>query len=436
MEATMDLSALLETPSWDVRTVQQIGLAAFESGKHVDQFKSWVSRVAQQDDRQANLKAGIGLFLLGRYDAAVDQLKQAGDGPLKRYYLGLALRERGEYDAALTELERAGERGGDGLDVTLQRVETLQKAGRLDEAEKLLNRAAKSSDGSADFHYHRGCVQERNGLVGEAIDSFGRAMDLDPDHRGACFRLAYLNDVSGSDGAAVDLYRRCVQLPPAPVNALINLAILYEDQGNYDRAIRCLQEVLSVDPNDPRAKLYLKDALAGLTQYYDEIQERARDKRTAVLDIPITDFELSVRSRNCLKRMNIHTLGDLLRVSEEELLSYKNFGETSLSEIKAVLTQKGLRLGQGAEEERGEVRRPAARSPGGELDMLNRSVDELELSVRARRCLERLGLRSLGDLSSRTEAELMAAKNFGSTSLMEIKQKLAAYGLSLRQLEE
>ena len=69
-----------------------------------------------------------------------------------------------------------------------------------------------------------------------------------------------------------------------------------------------------------------------------------------MLEIPVTDFELSVRSRNCLKKMNIKTLGDLTRVSEQQLLSSKNFGETSLEEIKEMLTSKGLRIGQSLEE--------------------------------------------------------------------------------------
>ena len=73
-----------------------------------------------------------------------------------------------------------------------------------------------------------------------------------------------------------------------------------------------------------------------------------------MLDTPVTDFELSVRARNCLKKMNIRTLGDLLKVSEAELLSYRNFGETSLVEIKNMLSSKGLRLGQGVD---GQLRR-------------------------------------------------------------------------------
>ena len=50
--------------------------------------------------------------------------------------------------------------------------------------------------------------------------------------------------------------------------------------------------------------------------------------------------------------MSISTLGELIRLNEAELLAYKNFGETTLDEIKAPLTKKGLRLGQALEDER------------------------------------------------------------------------------------
>src|SRR5439155_101415 len=118
--------------------------------------------------------------------------------------------------------------------------------------------------------------------------------------------------------------------------------------NHYDEAHRCLDAILRTDPNHQRARLYMKDVESARSMYYDDDDHRAGG-RNAVLDIPISDFELSVRSRNCLKKMNIKSLGDLLRTSEQELLSYKNFGETSLNEIKALLAQKGLRLGQNLE---------------------------------------------------------------------------------------
>ncbi|NLF31297.1 MAG: hypothetical protein GX591_10475 [Planctomycetes bacterium] len=57
---------------------------------------------------------------------------------------------------------------------------------------------------------------------------------------------------------------------------------------------------------------------------------------------------------------------------------------------------------------------------------------DLELSVRARRALDRLGILTLGDLAARSDSELLSCKNFGQTSLNEIKQRLAEHGLSLR----
>jgi DNA-directed RNA polymerase subunit alpha len=190
-------------------------------------------------------------------------------------------------------------------------------------------------------------------------------------------------------------------------------------------------------PNNLRARLFLKDIESSLTMYYDEEREATREKHDAVLDIPITDFELSVRSRNCLKQMNIHTIGDLLRITEQKLLAYKNFGETSLNEIKAMLAQANLRLGQASDD--GGV--PTAASPivaadsqasPGDPGMLNRSVAEMELSVRSRKCLQRLGVQTIGELTRISEPELLAAKNFGQTSLAEIKRRLNEMGLSLR----
>ena len=107
---------------------------------------------------------------------------------------------------------------------------------------------------------------------------------------------------------------------------------------------------MDAHPNHTRARLFLKDAESSLDMYYDEDRERVTEKHNAILDTPVTDFELSVRARNCLKTMNVYTLGDLLRISDQSLLAYKNFGETSLHEIKAMLQLKGLDMGQLSEQ--------------------------------------------------------------------------------------
>ena len=62
---------------------------------------------------------------------------------------------------------------------------------------------------------------------------------------------------------------------------------------------------------------------------------------------------------------------------------------------------------------------------------LFRSVDELELSVRSANCLKHANIRLIGDLVQKTEAEILATKNFGRKSLNEIKEILSEMGLSL-----
>ena len=240
-------------------------------------------------------------------------------------------------------------------------------------------------------------------------------------------------DLSGDDARAIELYRGLAAQQPTYVNALLNLALLYEDNGRLSDAESCYRRVLHADPRHVRARVGLRDVQASQSMYFDEDHERREDRRAQILRTPISEFELSVRSRNCLAKMNIETLGDLIMKSEQELLSYKNFGETSLKEIKDMLAQKGLRLGQGLDQ--GSSETAASRNPleaTADQGLLDRPIETLNLSVRSRRCMERLGVKSMRDLINKTEVQLMAAKNFGMTSLNEIKKKLAELGLRLR----
>src|SRR5450759_1983309 len=64
-------------------------------------------------------------------------------------------------------------------------------------------------------------------------------------------------------------------------------------------------------------------------------------------------------------------------------------------------------------------------------EILNRSVEELELSVRSYNCLKNANIQSIGELVQKTEAEMLKTKNFGRKSLNEIKEILSSMGLSL-----
>jgi DNA-directed RNA polymerase subunit alpha len=81
---------------------------------------------------------------------------------------------------------------------------------------------------------------------------------------------------------------------------------------------------------------------------------------------------------------------------------------------------------EGAADEGGvEIQRDAL------AEHLNRSVDELELSVRSYNCLKNADIKTIGELIQKTEAEMLKTKNFGRKSLNEIKEILTSMGLSL-----
>ena len=63
--------------------------------------------------------------------------------------------------------------------------------------------------------------------------------------------------------------------------------------------------------------------------------------------------------------------------------------------------------------------------------LLNMSVNEIELSVRAANCLNNANITTVGQLAMKTEAEMLKYRNFGKKSLNEIKEKLAGLGLTL-----
>jgi len=292
---------------------------------------------------------------------------------------------------------------------------------------------------TAEKYLKQGVECEQRGERYEAIEAYEAAFAADPDSPEVCFRLAYALDLVGEEDEAIHLYEQSLQTDQPKLNALINLAVLYEDLGDYSKAERCVRQVLATNPNHDRARLFVKDITASKDMAIDDEAEKRLEKHSALLDTPVTDFELSVRTRNALRKMNIRTLADLLKVTEAELRGFKNFGDASLDEIKSMLAQRGLRLGQAIEQQQDQAKQQVYQQlkeeTGGDDSMLSRSVADLDLSVRARKALALLNVQSIGDLCVKTEAELMGVKNFGVTSLNEIKEKLEEAGLGLRAME-
>jgi DNA-directed RNA polymerase subunit alpha len=80
---------------------------------------------------------------------------------------------------------------------------------------------------------------------------------------------------------------------------------------------------------------------------FDERDELVR----SLMETPVEELELSVRSSNCLRNANIRTIGDLVARTEDEIAKTRNFGKKSLDEIKSKLAERNLRLGIGTIDE-------------------------------------------------------------------------------------
>jgi DNA-directed RNA polymerase subunit alpha len=389
--------------------------------------------VRQDPSPATNVRLGVCLYLLGRYRRSGEVLTKGDGGALAQFYMAKCNFSLEHYDEAVRYYDLAKQAGYDGDEVALARAEALRYAGKPQEALAALDQLSGAVEQTADYLYQRGAtVAAIGGNPSEVIALYERAVEADRNHAGALFGLALENDRRGNDEAALELYKRSAGRFPAHVNALLNLGLLYEDRDQYDRAVQCYQRVLDNFPNHARAALFLKDAQASSDMYYDEDAQKKRDRMSQVLSIPVTDFELSVRSRNCLQKMGVMTLGDLCRTTEQDLLSSKNFGETSLTEIKDMLASKGLKLGQLAPEKHAlDFFEPESLSPD-EQALLVRPISDLNLSVRARKCMIRLGISTIGELIRHTGDELLECKNFGVTSLNEVRDKLVSHGLKLR----
>jgi len=422
-------------PSMD--EIEQLNRFVNSSERNQITFSEQLEENISKTGAKTVLAVGIGLFILGRNEEAVKKLEKATDSKEKFTYLAFALRRLGRFDEAIENLERSLKDGADTLSVTLEKAATYRYASNFEKASAELKGCANFDNVSADYHYQAGRLDEVQGLYEEAMDNYRKALELSKGHQKALFHLAYRSDLLGDEESAIGYYKQIVTTSPVHVSSLINLAVLYEDIGEYEKAGRCIDKVLGSHPNHQRAILFKKDIESSKTMFYDEEKEKKKSRKNQILETPISDFELSVRSRNCLKKMNIDTLGDLLNITEAELLSYKNFGETSLREIKNILEPKSLRLGmileekQLASEEIGDIDEIKDENEG----LLSKSVEDLQLSVRARKCLQKLSMHSLNDLVHKTDAELLGCKNFGVTSLNEIKKALGDLGLSLRSLD-
>jgi DNA-directed RNA polymerase subunit alpha len=117
------------------------------------------------------------------------------------------------------------------------------------------------------------------------------------------------------------------------------LTIELETNGATDPADAVARAAQIIDEH---MSLFEEQAVTPLAE--EGIFAIAAEEGDSVLDMPIEDLDLSVRSYNCLKRQGVNTVGQLAECSETDLLGIRNFGAKSIEEVKDKLQSKGLSL--------------------------------------------------------------------------------------------
>jgi DNA-directed RNA polymerase subunit alpha len=125
-----------------------------------------------------------------------------------------------------------------------------------------------------------------------------------------------------------------------------------EQATNYDRLTLDIETDGSISPREALASAggTLRSLVALVADMSDAPQALELGETGTVgsgspdLDLPIEDLDLSERPRNCLKRAQVNTVGELVRKSEDDLLAITNFGQKSLDEVLQKLDERGLSL--------------------------------------------------------------------------------------------
>jgi len=439
--AEIDLDKLLEAETISRETVSHIKAQVHSSKENREKLDEKIEALKVDIKKEHNgarskdltLLLGICKWVVGRIKEAVELLKEVKSRKLGAYFLGKCYRELGDYSQALECFERAKKTDAEEFDIVMDIAETKRMLGNIDDALKIIKSFSHSHANSAELYYQWGHCLDDMGEYQEAFNKYEQSLKIDPNHAKTLFRMAFNYDLGGEDEKAIEYYEKCTKLHPTYKNAFINLGILYEDTGKFDDAVYCFESILDAEPTHNRAALFSKDARASMMMYYDEEVSKKQGKECEVLNIPISDFELSVRSKNCLEKMDIRTLKDLTRITEADLLSFKNFGETSLNEIKAILSQKGLRLGQTLESY-------------NEADLFSKidkdqdknsieTVSDLGLSTRCRNALSNAGIETINDIKEKTESELVQ-EGVKQNYIDELKETLSKVGLSLKMNDD
>src|SRR5260370_25127649 len=287
----IDLKALMvEREDCDAGTVEKLrsGLAqgktqyraVRESGEALK--KKVEANAGTGSGKRWYLKLGIAQYFLGHLSDAIENFKLS-EGALANFYLGKALLEKQQLDEAFKAFEKAEKAGYNTNQVKLQKAGIYRQKNDIAQARSVLKEVENQASHNPEYHFQAAGCFLQEGLRDKAILHFAKAVELDPSHTRALFHLGHSNDLAGNDDDAISFYEPSMNHPPIHMGLLMNLGILYEDGDKSDKAGDCCRRVLHADPHHEQARLFLKDAEASLTMYYNPQAEAANSRFNQVL---------------------------------------------------------------------------------------------------------------------------------------------------------
>ena len=300
---------VLANNSFGPSDVTAIRKAVSENYGHFGELRDAVSEMEEDDTLSpaGRSKMGVCQFLLGRFADAIETLRNADGSAMAFFYQAAGMFELGQYDESITAYEQAQTSGYDTDQCKIGIAEAHRYAGRVEQALVLLDDIFGPTEQTANYMYQRAAtVAAVGGRMDEAIALYQRAVSTDENHAGALFGLALENDRLGNDEECLRLYEQAAKAFPTGIGVLINLGLIYEDNNQFDKAQMCYKRILDCYPDHPRTRLYMKDAAATGNMLYDEEAQRRNDRLAQTLNMPVTNFELSVRSRNWLQIGRAH----------------------------------------------------------------------------------------------------------------------------------
>lgn len=282
----------------------------------------------------------------------------------------------GDNDEAIVAFEKAHPRKSD----CFFQGRCYMETNRLDQAEKIFSSLVESDNQNPHFAsslcellIRRGRYQEASQLARKFISSFS-------DRPEGYYHAALCHEANNEYLAAMELYNKAIEIDPNHVHSIFRLAYIHELRGDDATALQLYERCRQIPPIYENVLLNLGLLYESLGEYH-----KAKECFTRVLDAD----PLNTRARLFLSDVE----ASLNMYFDEELFKHQE------------------RLDQ----------------------LLSTPITDFELSARCRNCLEKMNIKTLGDLTCKTEAELLSVENFGKTSIEELRKLLHERGLSFRQ---